>query len=73
MNMEIHSCIFPISHSSLLCLVLCKTYKIIAASNVSQVSEDSLKNKAVESSLHINAYMCIKIHGVYIHFLSKVF
>jgi len=49
------------------------TYEIVAVSNISQVCEDSKNNKTVESSVHINAYMWIKIHSMYINFLSKVF
>lgn len=73
MNMEIHPYFPPSLSVFLLCLVLSITYKIITTSNISQVSEDLMKNKAVESSVHINAYMWIKIHNMHINFLCKVF
>lgn len=73
MNMEIHPCFFLSLRVCLLCLVLSITYKISAASNVSQVSRDSFKNKAVELSTHVNACVWIKNHSMSMHFLSKVF
>lgn len=73
MNIEIHPCLFLSLMVCLLCLVLSITYKISAASNISQVSRDSIKNKAVELSMHANARVWIKIHSMSINFLSKVF
>lgn len=73
MNIVIHPCLFLPLMVCLSCLVLSITYKMSAASNISQVSRDSIKNKAVELSIHINACVWIKIHSMSINFLSKLF
>lgn len=74
MNIEIHPCFFLSLMVCLLWLVLSITYKISAASNISQVSRGSIKNKAVELSIHANnACVGIKIHSRSIRVFSSRF
>lgn len=72
MNIEIHPCFFLISLTvSLLCLALSITYKIISASNISQVREDSVKSKVVQSSVRINE--CVDKNSQFVDKFSQHF